>query len=427
MIDIQLIRDNPDRIKEIAVQKGVDIDIDALLVLDGRRRELATREAEINQQRKVTAKNQDVEGGKRLKAELAEVQTELTDVSVKLNEILGRVPNVPSEDTPVGASEDDNVVLRTEGEVPTFSFKPKTHWELGEALGLIDKERAAEVSGSRFAYLMGDLVRMQFGLVQLALDTLTSEPEVARIAKEAGLDVSTKPFVAVMPPVMMRAEVMQRMARLEPKDERYHIEADDAYLIGSAEHTLGPLHMDETLDAEKLPLRYVAHTSAFRREAGTYGKDTKGIIRLHQFEKTEMVSFAVDAETGRAEHELFVAIQEDLNKQLELPYQVVLKCTADQGTPDARAIDLETWMPGEGKYRETHTADLMTDYQSRRLKTKVKTKEGKQLAHMNDATFAAGRTLVAILENNQQEDGSVRIPKVLQPYMGGKETITSRD
>lgn len=426
MIDIQLIRENPDRIKEICAQKGVDIDIDALLVLDERRRELATQEAEINQQRKVTAKKQDVEAGKMLKADLAKVQKEMADVATELLTLHSKVPNSPSEDTPVGSTEDDNVVVRTEGTVPEFSFEPKAHWELGEALGLIEKEKAANVSGARFAYLMGDLVRMQFALVQLALDTLTNQKEIGRIAESAGLDVSTKPFIPVMPPLMMRAEVMQRMARLEPRDERYHIEEDDAYLIGSAEHTLGPLHMDETLEAESLPRRYVAHTSAFRREAGTYGKDTKGIIRLHQFEKTEMVSFAVNADAGRGEHELFVAIQEDLNKRLELPYQVVLKCTADQGTPDARAIDLETWMPGEGKYRETHTADLMTDYQSRRLKTKVAVDGKKQLAHMNDATFAAGRTLVAILENYQQEDGSVRIPKVLQTYMGGQELITPR-
>ena len=423
MIDLKRIREQPELIKTVCEQKHVDVDIDALLALDERRRELATQEAEINQRRKQAASAKDIEQGKALKVQLSELQSELQTVEAELLTLHQKVPNIPSDDTPVGHSEDDNQLLRTVGEQPDFGFAPKAHWDLAEELELLDKEQAALVSGTRFAYLKGDLVRMQFAIVQLALDTLTSESELKRVADQAGLTVSTKPFTPVMPPLMMHADVMQRMARLEPRDERYHIETDNAYLIGSAEHTLGPLHMDQTLDEADLPLRYIAHTSAFRREAGSYGKDTKGMIRLHQFEKAEMVSFSASEELGRQEHELFVALQEDLNQRLGLPYRVMLKCTFDQGTPDARAVDIDTWLPGEGSYRETHTADFMTDYQARRLNTKVKTAEGKVLAQMNDATYAAGRTLVAILENYQQEDGSVVIPEVLRPYMGGKEKI----
>jgi len=214
------------------------------------------------------------------------------------------------------------------------------------------------------------------------------------------------------------------MARLEPRDERYHIPSDDLFLIGSAEHTLGPLHMDETLKESDLPRRYVAFTPAFRREAGSYGKDTRGILRLHQFDKVEMESFAT-SEMGQKEQDFFVAIQEHLMQKLGLPYRVVMTCTGDQGDPDARHLDIETWMPGEQKYRETHSADYMTDYQARRLGTKVKREKGSEFVHMNDATvFAIGRTLIAIMENFQQKDGSIVVPEVLRPWVG-KDVIHS--
>jgi len=418
MIDIQFIRENPDRIKEITKQKNVDVDIDALLTIDETRRSLNQQLGDTNQARNLVAKEKNIEEGKRLKETATALQEKLNEADVLFETLLQQIPNIPSDDTPVGLSENENVILKTVGELPQFTFQPKEHWELGDALGLIDAESAVEVSGSRFAYMKGDLVLMQFALIQFILQTLTSEETLKKIIADAGLQTSSKPFIPVMPPLMMRSDVMQRMARLEPREERYHIESDDAYLIGSAEHTLGPMHMDKILEEEDLPIRYVAHTSAFRREAGTYGKDMKGIIRLHQFEKTEMVSFATP-EDGINEHLLLVAIQEYINQKLGLPYQVVLKCTGDQGTPDARAIDIDTWMPGQGKYRETHTADLMTDYQSRRLKTRVKRVDGsKVFAHMNDATAAAGRTLVAIMENYQQEDGSIRIPDRLRTFVG---------
>ena len=220
---------------------------------------------------------------------------------------------------------------------------------------------------------------------------------------------------------MIKPDIFAKMARLEPKDERYYIQSDDVYLVGSAEHALGPMHMDETILEQDLPLRYAGYSTAFRREAGSYGKDTKGILRMHQFDKIEMESFS-KPEDSIMEQDFFVAIQEYLLKQLEIPYQVMMICTGDMGGPDARQIDIECWMPGQNKYRETHTADLMTDYQARRLNTKLKRKDGKnEFVHMNDATvFAIGRTLIAILENNQQKDGSVKVPKVLHKYTGFK-------
>lgn len=255
------------------------------------------------------------------------------------------------------------------------------------------------------------------------MSTLTDEKTLKKIIKDAKLDISSKPFIPVVPPVFIKPEVFQKMGRLEPKEERYYIPSDDLYLIGSAEHTLGSMHMDETLSEDSLPLRYIGFSTAFRREAGSYGKDTKGILRVHQFDKLEMESFASTADALK-EQDLFVAIQEYLLQQLNLPYQVMAICTGDMGGPDYRQIDIETWMPGQDKYRETHTADYMTDFQSRRLNIKIKQGENAELAYMNDATaIAVGRTIIAIMENYQQEDGSIEIPKVLKPYMGGMKII----
>jgi seryl-tRNA synthetase len=220
---------------------------------------------------------------------------------------------------------------------------------------------------------------------------------------------------------------MEAMGRLEPKDDRYYIESDDLYLIGSAEHTLGPIHMNETLDENELPIRYLGFSTSFRREAGTYGKDTRGILRLHQFDKLEMESFS-SPQNSLEEQKFFIAIQEYLMSSLGLSYQLVLKCTADMGDPDFRAIDVETWMPGQNSFRETHTSDLMNDYQSRQLKTKVKNKDGQiELVHTNDATaFATGRVIIAIMENYQQADGSIIVPEALVPFMG-KEVINGNN
>jgi seryl-tRNA synthetase len=423
MIDIAFIREHADLAKQAAEQKRVQVDIDRLLVVDSSRRELKTKLDEIQRQRNESAKVKDIEAGKRLKEEAAQVQEALTAVEAEFDALMILVPNIPSSDTPIGKDESENVVIRKFMEPTQFSFKPKHHSEIGKALNIIDNETASEVSGARFTYLKGDLALMQFALIQLVFNTLTNAETLQKIIDEAGLSVSNKPFIPVIPPVFIRPEVMQRMGRLEPRDERYHLVADDLFLVGSAEHTLGPMHMEQTFEEAELPVRYIGYSTAFRREAGSYGKDTKGIIRMHQFDKLEMETYSVP-EKSTDEQNLIVAIQEYLVRQLKIPYQVVQICTGDMGKPDSRQIDLEMYMPGEGTYRETHTSDLMTDFQSRRLNIKIKRETGKVFAHMNDATaFAIGRTLVAIIENYQNEDGTITVPDVLRAYVG-KDVIS---
>ncbi|MFC1638775.1 serine--tRNA ligase [Patescibacteria group bacterium] len=435
MLDIKFIRENPDRVKQAAKERKCDADVDRLLELDEKRRELMaeseSKRAEQNavgqriaQEKDADAKAKAIEEMSELKKALKAQEGELAKVKEEYDAILLNLPNVHFEDVPVGEDESENVVLRQVGEPTKFDFEPKQHFELGEALGVIDSERAAEVTGSRFTYLKGDLALLQFAVVNYVMGILTSREKLRLIIDDAGLDVPDDPFVPVVPPLMIRPEVFARMARLEPKDERYHIESDDLYLIGSAEHTLGPLHMDDLLKEADLPLRYVAFTAAFRREAGSYGKDVRGILRLHQFDKMEVESFTIP-EKSRDEQDFIVAIQEHVLKSLGVPYQVVAICTGDMGDPDARQIDMECWMPGQGKYRETHTSDLMTDYQARRLGTRVRRDSGdKQYVHMNDATaVAVGRALIAVMENYQREDGTVAVPEVLRPFMGGKEII----
>jgi seryl-tRNA synthetase len=262
---------------------------------------------------------------------------------------------------------------------------------------------------------------LEFALVQFAFSVLTDEKILKKIIKKVGLDVPSTPFVPVIPPVFIRPEVFQKMGRLEPKDERYYIPKDDLYLIGSAEHTLGSMHMDEVFNVEALPIRYIGFSAAFRREAGAASKDMKGILRVHQFDKLEMESFT-RPEDSLKEQDFFVAIEEYFMQELELPYRVVAICTGDMGAPDYRQIDIETWLPGQNKYRETHTSDLMTDYQSRRLNIKTKIGDKTEFVHMNDATaIAMSRTPIAIMENYQQKDGSIKIPKALQKYTGFKE------
>ena len=331
---------------------------------------------------------------------------------------------MPSDDTPVGNSEDENVVTKQVGEPRKFEFDPKSDAEIGKDRDLIDKEKASVVAGSRFAYVRGGLAQMQIALLQFVIDTVTNETILAEIASGAGLDVSTKPFVFVLPPPMLNTKVYEATARLNGAEVTYKLEDDDLWLNGSAEHSLCCYYMDEVINEADLPIRMLGYGTAFRREAGTYGKDMDGLFRMHHFDKAEMESFTA-ADTSMQEHLFLVAIQEYLTAKIGVPYQVKLKCTADIGNPNARGVDIEMWMPSQGKYRETHSADLITDYQTRRLKTRVKRSTGEtELAHTNDATaFAMGRTLKAIVENYQESDGRIGIPVVLQKYMGGKEVI----
>ncbi len=424
MLDLNFIRENPDIVRKAMKDKNREgIDLDRILALAEERKSLSQAVSDINRARNEAQAARNIEEGKRLKEEHQKAEEKHKEAEKELVALLVQLPNIPSADTPVGPDESGNVVVRKWGEIPTFDFTPKEHWELGRDLGIIDTEKASEISGARFAYLKGDLVMLEMALMDLGWRTLTSRETLGTIIKNAGLSLSDKPFIPVIPPLLMRAQVMNRMARLDPIEERYHFDKDGMVFIGSAEHTLGPLHMDETISENTLPLRYVATTPAFRREAGSYGKDTKGILRLHQFNKMEMESFT-KPEDGLKEQELMVAIQEYLMQQLKLPYQVVSICTGDMGFPDQRQIDIETWMPGQNRYRETHTSDYIGGFQARRLNTKVKRADGSsEPVHMNDATALSQRPLIAILENYQQADGSVMIPEVLRPYMGGREKI----
>jgi seryl-tRNA synthetase len=431
MLDIKFIRENPEIVKKAIQNKKSNVDLDELLQLDGELKIARAEIEELNRTRNEIAKQvsqnhtdtQLMEKGKDIKEKIEEAQKAILEKEKHFQVLMYAVPNIPSDDTPIGPDESGNKILRQVGDKPVFGFEPKDHSELGKELDFIDNERAAKISGARFTYLKRDLALLEFALIQYGFSILTDQDILQEIIQKNNLSVAPTPFIPVVPPVFIKPEAFTRMARIEPKDDRYYIPSDDSYLVGSAEHTLGAMHMDEFIPQESLPLRYVGFSSAFRREAGSYGKDTKGILRLHQFDKLEMESFCMPKDSIE-EQNFFVAIQEYLMQQLRLPYQVVITCTGDMGDPDARHLDIETWMPGQNTYRETHSADLMTDYQSRRLNTKTKTDEGNIFVHMNDATvFAIGRTLIAMMENYQKKEGTIAIPEVLQPYMHGKKEM----
>lgn len=426
MLDIKFIREYPDIVRAAMRNKNREVDLDRIFLLADERKKVSTEIGDINHKRNEAASIRDAESGKSLKDELRLAEEKFHAIDTELQQLLYKLPNVPSADTPVGPDESGNKVIREWGQKPAFSFTPKAHWDIGKDLGIINSEKAAEISGARFTYITGDLALLQFALLQFSLQVLTSQEELKKIIAEADLSVSSKPFIPVVPPVLMRSHVMERMARLDPIEDRYYFEKDDMVFVGSAEHTLGPLHMDEAVDEADLPIRYMGYSTAFRREAGSYGKDTKGILRQHQFDKVEIESFT-RPEDGIVEQDFFVAIQEHLMRLLMLPYQVMFICTGDMGFPDQRQIDINTWMPGQDTYRETHSADYVGGFQARRLNTRVKRLSGdSEPIHMNDATvFAMGRTLIAILENYQQEDGSVLVPKVLQKWVG-KERIEKK-
>jgi seryl-tRNA synthetase len=379
MIDIRILRENPEAVKTAVRNKKADMSpeqIDELVRLDGERRELLGKVEDTRRARnelsdslkKGKPTDEQIAQGKQLRAQLAEQEEQYAKLDTEYLRLLKLVPNLPLD--------------------------------------------------ARFAYLKGGLVRLQFALMQYGLDVLTDEDILRDIAREAQLKVPTKPFVPVLPPAVARTEVYEATGRLNKEEQTYRIEGEDLWLNASAEHTLAPMYMNEIIDEADLPIRLVGYTTAFRGEAGTYGKDMEGIFRLHQFDKLEMESFTT-ADAGLAEHLFMVAIQEYLTRTLGLPYQVLLKCTADIGKPNARGVDINTWLPGQDRYRETHTADYITDYQTRRMQTRVRRADGQvELAHTNDATAYSQRPLIAIIENYQQADGSVRVPDVLVKYMG---------
>lgn len=434
MLDINYIRDNRQKVEDAIKNKGYTIDLDEILQLDDARKELSQKTDVLRQERNQISSQMKngkpdqalISRGKEIKQELSSLEEKLSSVESDFLAKLKTVPNVPCDDVPVGLSEDENEVAEVCGEPTKFNFEPKNHYEIGQARGWIDKERASKVTGARFAYIKGEMVSLQMAIVNFVMNSLSDEGVIKEICEANHLEhISTKPFTTVLPPLMLRTEMYDAMDRLEPRDDRYKIEGEELWLQGSAEHVLGSMHAGEIFAEQDLPVRYLGYATSFRQEAGTYGKDMEGIIRMHQFDKLEMESFSTK-ETSREEHELFVAIQRWLIEQLRLPYRVIRKCTFDIGKPDARGIDMEVWLPGQGKYRETHTADYMTDYQSRRLNTRVRRDETGEveLVHTNDATaFALGRIMIAVIENYQNEDMTVRVPEVLRKYLNGKEIL----
>lgn len=426
MIDIQVVRDNPELVKEKSAQKKVKVDVDKLLQLDGERKVLLQNTEALRARRNEHAKSiqgkptdAQIQEGAAIKNELAESEQRLDVLEKDWLELLKKVPNMPTDDVPVGASEDENVVVKTVGEPPVFDFEPKSHQELGELRNWLDKERASKISGARFVYLKGDLVRMQMAMMQWTLDTLSDHSVIEQVIRERNLNIKPTGFMPIMPPMMMRTDAYEATGRLKAEEVTYKLADDDLWLIGSAEHSLCAMYQNEIIPAEQLPIRYIGYSTSFRREAGTYGKDVSGLIRLHHFDKLEMEVFS-DGETSRDEHELLIGLQEYLVSQLGLSYRVLNKCTADIGDPNARGVDIEVWVPSQNTYRETHSADYMTDFQARGLNTRYRTNSGETaFVHTNDATaFALGRILAFIMENNQQADGSILVPEVLKKYMG---------
>lgn len=404
MVDIDLIRKNPQAIKEMMVTRNKSTDtVDLFMRLDDQWRELVGEIQALRVEQKQYASQRNIEGGKEAKQRVQDKERALAAVEHERYEALLEIPNIPFDDVPRGKDESENVVVKTVGNIPQSDFEPQDHLALGEKLGIIDIKKASEVAGSRFYYLKGKGALLELALIRYAFDVLGQEG-----------------FEAVIPPVMIKPEVYEKMGRLTPsqQEERYFIERDNMYLVGSAEHTLGPLGMDETFSADYLPKRYVGVSSCFRREAGSYGKDVRGILRVHQFDKVEMYSFT-SPDQSEKEHELLLSLEERIFGGLEIPYRIVAICTGDMGTTDARAFDIEGWMPAQNTYREIASCSNTTDYQTRGINTKVRSKEGSAYAHALNATaLAVGRTIIALLENFQRADGSISIPKMLQKYTG---------
>lgn len=430
MLDIKFILNNQELVKQQSKNKGYTVDVDRLVEVTKMVNDLKLKIDDLRAQRNnLSAKLKDkpeeqiVNKVKQLKNDLNKLEADYKQFVAEQQQLLYEIPNIPLETVPVGSSEAENKVIRTLNSQPEFSFDAKTHDELGHQLNLIDKQRASKIAGSRFVYLKNDLVLMQFAIVDLVMKTLTNQDVLARIIHDNGLNIPAKPFSLIIPPALLRTAPYKASGRLDAKEVTYKIDQDDLWLNASAEHTLCTMYMDEILDYKELPIRMLGYSTSFRREAGTYGKDMEGIIRLHQFDKLEMEILANPA-TAFEESKLTICLEEYLLNSLGLNYQVIEKCSADIGKPNAFGLDINCWFPGQKRYIETHTSDYMTDYQSRDLKIRFKNSSNKlELVHTIDATaFAISRILAAIMENYQQADGSIRIPDVLQQYMN-KEII----
>ncbi|GGT67768.1 MULTISPECIES: serine--tRNA ligase [Streptomyces] len=424
MIDLRLLREDPDRVRASQRARGEDVAlVDALLSADERRRSSGVRFDELRSEQKALGKLIPkatpeeraalLQKAEQLKADVKAAEAEQNEADETARALLLQLGNIVHADVPVGG-EEDFVVLETHGTVRDFAaegFEPKDHLELGEALGAIDVERGAKVSGSRFYYLTGVGALLELALVNAAIAQAT----------EAG-------FIPMLTPALVRPRAMEGTGFLGQAAENvYHLEKDDYYLVGTSEVPLAAYHMDEIIDADKLPLRYAGFSPCFRREAGTYGKDTRGIFRVHQFDKVEMFSY-VAPEDAEAEHKRLLEWEKQWLTSLELPFQVIDVATGDLGSSASRKFDCEAWIPTQGKYRELTSASNCDGFQARRLSVRMRDdRDGKKvvqpLATLNGTLCAVPRTIVAILENHQLADGSVRVPEVLRPYLGGREVL----
>ncbi|MFF2522326.1 serine--tRNA ligase [Streptomyces liangshanensis] len=420
MIDLRLLREDPDRVRASQRARGEDVAlVDALLSADERRRSSGLRFDELRSEQKSLGKlipkaSAEEKADLLRKAEQLKSDVKAADVTQheaddEAKRLLLQLGNVVHPDVPVGG-EEDFVVLETHGTIRDFAaegFEPKDHLELGESLGAIDVERGAKVSGSRFYYLTGVGALLELALVNASIAQAT----------EAG-------FVPMLTPALVRPRAMEGTGFLGQAAENvYHLEKDDYYLVGTSEVPLAAYHMDEIIEAGKLPLRYAGFSPCFRREAGTYGKDTRGIFRVHQFDKVEMFSY-VDPAEAEAEHQRLLDWEKQWLSALGLPFQVIDVASGDLGASASRKFDCEAWIPTQGKYRELTSASNCDGFQARRLSVRMRDgKQVKPLSTLNGTLCAVPRTIVALLENHQQADGSVWVPEVLRPYLGGREVL----
>jgi seryl-tRNA synthetase len=412
MLDIKAIREDPERFRSALARRNIGDAVDQLLAADERRRELTAKvEALRAEQNRASKEIGRATGDEKqtlidevatVSAELRALEPQLEAAEADLNELLAKTPNIPHESAPDGFTDEDAVEVRRHGDPTTFDFPPLDHVALGTRLGVLDTDRGARTSGSRFVYLLGDLVLVQLALMRHAFDILM----------ERG-------FVPVIPPVLVREEAMYGTGFL-PTDavNIYRTEEDELYLVGTSEVPLAAFHMSEVLDHAELPVRYAGYSTCFRREAGSYGKDLGGMFRVHQFDKVEMFSFA-RPEDSWDEHDYLLSVEEEIIGNLDVPYRVVNIAAGDLGGSAAKKYDIEMWLPGQGRYRELTSCSNCTDYQARRLQTKVRRSDGtlEVLHTLNGTATAVGRTLIALLENHQRADGSVELPAKLHPYL----------
>ena len=419
MIDLKLLRENQELYAKGFAKKGVEVDIPLVLKLDEDYRTQLQKVEEYRAKKNAVSKQipnlppddrqAKIAEMKELDNKFSEDEKKLNKLFVQLKEETDKLPNPPHESVPDGDDENDNEMIKTVGEPTKFSFNPKDHLELGTLLDVIDMETAAKVSGARFYYLKNELVQLEFALINWLLQKYIQ-----------------KGFTPVTVPMLVKEEMMYATGFFPAdRNEIYSVnpDEDNLFLVGTSEVPMAGLHMFKPVNADELPKRYVGFSSCFRREAGSYGKDTKGILRVHQFDKMEMFSFC-HPDKSWEEHEFLLSIEEEILQELELPYQIVNICGGDLGTAAAKKYDLEVWIPTQEKYRELTSCSNCTDFQARRGGIRFKDENGTHLLHtLNGTAMASTRTFIAILENNQKEDGTVVIPKVLHPFMGGVKEI----